>query len=160
MKMLNVTPKIDINYQEFRWRIREHGTRKVVKELERLWYLTKDAVDFGWDNTGIRISNIYGQMFAVIFDEHEDYINMTIWNENGSASLGTFELLENEFAPGELKRFKNTMNDWTCGYMPCSKCGKRIKYLENTGHRYFAGVYCIDCWESEMKAIEANESYN
>jgi hypothetical protein len=160
MKMLEVVPKIEINHQELYWKIRSKGTREVVHELERLWYATKDAVDYGWDNVEIKVSSTYGQLFAVQFSEHDDYISMTVWNERGGVSLGRFTLLENEFALGEYKRFQEMMNDWFSGFMLCAKCGKRINYYEKRHQSYFAGVFCDECWEGGVKQQEANESYN
>jgi len=45
------------------------------------------------------------------------------------------------------------------GYIPCSKCGKIISTAEIAG-RYFAGVYCRDCWEGGVKQMEARETYD
>ena len=40
----------------------------------------------------------------------------------------------------------------------CSACDKEITYNEIAG-RYFAGIYCKECWENKYKEIEAKETY-
>lgn len=159
--MLNVIPKIEISFDEFKRKIKEHGTMKVAEELERLWYLTKDAAGYGWDNIEIKISNSFGECFAThIYQSPQGYITVTIWDERGHIALGTYEMTENGFADGEDRRMAKVMNNWTRGFMPCCGCGKEINYQEKKSQHYFAGVYCDECWESKYRELEANESYN
>lgn len=157
---INVVPKIEINHQEFYWKIKSLGTREVVHELERLWKATQEAVDYLWDNQEIKISSTFGQLFHVMFNEYDTHISMTVWDERGSVNLGVFKLQENDFMPGEYKRLQETMVDWYSGFMPCSGCGTRINYFEKRHQSYFAGVFCDECWEGGVKQQEANESYN
>lgn len=46
------------------------------------------------------------------------------------------------------------------GKIHCADCGKLMNYEENRSHRYFAGLYCDECWNGKWKAIEAEETYN
>jgi formamidopyrimidine-DNA glycosylase len=52
----------------------------------------------------------------------------------------------------------NLCEDYGRGYVRCSDCETKIKTSEIAG-RYFAGVYCKDCWDGKWKAIEAKENY-
>jgi len=57
------------------------------------------------------------------------------------------------------KEIYTAIDDFTRGVVQCSHCGTKIKKEEVAG-RYFAGVYCTECWEGKYKAIEARETYN
>lgn len=109
---------------------------------------------YRWGNTHFRFSNIFGEEFA--FQVHSN--NIHIWNTYGQVALGTWDLSV------ESNRVVNEILDisehWTRGEMKCSDCKNWMNYKENSKHHYFAGVYCLDCWERKWKAIEAKETYN
>ena len=83
-----------------------------------------------------------------------------VWCDNGSTSIGDYEI-EYDNTPSDefIEWLKTTLNNCIEGKICCSDCGKQITKAQIAG-RYFAGVYCKDCWEREWKAIEAKETYD
>ena len=57
-----------------------------------------------------------------------------------------------------VDKLAKTITDKENGIVECSDCEKKIKINEIAG-RYFAGIYCKDCWENKWQAIEAKETY-
>lgn len=87
-----------------------------------------------------------------------------LWDDS-SRSLGEFDLGRNykSETPSDdfIKWIEDVTKDYCEGIIRCSDCGKRIKLKSNEiGGRYFAGIYCKECWEDTWSAIEAREDYN
>jgi hypothetical protein len=151
-----VKPTLQVDYRTFERECREKGTMETWNFLVEKWKACQEVVNYKWDTTAIRITNIFGQAFAM----HINKSTLSLWNESGHVSLDTYTMTEFGFAEGEFKRMIETMNDWTRGLAPCSECGEKIEYHKSQGRTYFAGIYCSNCWETKYKAIEASESYN
>lgn len=81
-----------------------------------------------------------------------------IWDDF-SQSLGTF-VIDPKLPPTDafIEWIENITKEYCDGDIHCSGCGKQIKQKEIAG-RYFAGIYCKDCWENKYKDIEAKETY-
>ena len=58
-----------------------------------------------------------------------------------------------------IKWVEETVDNFENHIINCCECGKEIAFSEIAG-KYFAGVYCKDCWENKWKEIEAKEDYN
>ena len=86
----------------------------------------------------------------------------SLWDDF-SQSLGQFNLGENykNEVPSEefIKWIEKVTEEYCKGIVHCSDCGREIHKNEIAG-RYFAGIYCKNCWEGKWKAIEAREDYN
>ena len=82
-----------------------------------------------------------------------------LWHE-GHDSLGEKKINMNS-TPDEkfIKWVDEKINNKIEGKINCSDCGKLINEKEIAG-RYFAGLYCKDCWERTWKEIEAKETYD
>ena len=87
----------------------------------------------------------------------EEYIDGCLWADGGHTSLlsGIFKSLE-EFREKEAEAKAN----FEKGLIRCAGCGKVVEYNPIRYNRYFAGIYCTHCWETEYKEIEARETYN
>ena len=82
-----------------------------------------------------------------------------LWDKNGCTSL--INLKYDESTPFETvaQSLKQCMNDYNKGIIHCGDCNKPLSEDEIAG-RYFAGVYCSECWEREWKEKESNENYD
>ena len=157
----SVQPIASIDYREFYRAVNQYGTMETDQELKRLWKECQKVMDYKWDTPAIHISNIFGTSFtAHIYQNNKGKITLTLWDDRGHVSLGSYLMQEYGFQGTEFTRLCDVMNDWTRGFMPCSHCGKRINYQDNSSHSYFAGIYCLECWDKTYKAKEAKETYN
>lgn len=83
-----------------------------------------------------------------------------LWDEKGATSFGSYEIKNDEPPTNEFIDWLNKkLQNYDKGIINCSDCDKEMKRREIAG-RYFAGVYCKDCWESKWRAVEATEDYN
>jgi len=134
------------------------------KELKRL-------SGYSFDNRHLYFSNIYGGLFAINIHFQDKtrlssriYWEITLWDERGFTSVGciTQDVIDKEtdrLSNESYKQLSSLTEKYTKGIITCSNCGKEINRVEIAG-RYFAGVYCTDCWETKYKAIEAKETYD
>lgn len=85
-----------------------------------------------------------------------------VWDDD-SKNLGDFKLdddYKNQIPTEDFCNWVETILKNRCdGIVHCSDCKKEMK-VEYIAGRYFAGIYCKDCWEGKWKAIEAKEDYN
>jgi hypothetical protein len=87
---------------------------------------------------------------------------INIWSLCGDHLFGekiTVKSINDTISADCLKRIDKCLNDYMRGFINCSDCKKQIKKSDIAG-RYFAGVYCKDCWEGKWEATEAKETYN
>lgn len=85
--------------------------------------------------------------------------DFTIWDSKGSTALGTYDIVTNASPTKEfIDWLHQIIDDYSHKIIHCSDCGKPLPDGKCAG-RYFAGVYCKDCWEREWRAIEAAEDY-
>ena len=143
---MEITPTIGVWYKTFKRECEKNGTMQTWQELRKKWKACQNAVAYKWDNEKIRLINIFGESFAIYVNKSNNFITLTMWNENGHVSLDSYSMEENGFAEGEFKRIVETMDNWGVGLVPCSKCGKFIDYQVNKNHNRYAGIYCRDCW--------------
>lgn len=81
-----------------------------------------------------------------------------LWDDF-SQSLGSCKVdIKKPPSDGFIYWIENITKEYCDGDIHCSSCGQQIKQKEIAG-RYFAGIYCKDCWESKYKDIEAKETY-
>lgn len=84
----------------------------------------------------------------------------SIW-DCSDRSLGHFKIDINEIPSNEfIKWVEERVKDSCNGFVHCSDCDKKLPVVDIAG-RYFAGIYCKDCWEHHgWKEKEAKETYN
>lgn len=85
-----------------------------------------------------------------------------MWNVRGSTAIGSGVIVQDPEQPLEEKVCREIIDladNYTKGKVHCSDCGK-VMNRDDIAGRYFAGVYCDDCWNGKWKAIEAAENYN
>lgn len=83
----------------------------------------------------------------------------TIW-DNDDKFLGSFCIkIENPPTEGFIEWINRIAEEYIAGIVHCSDCGREIRKNEIAG-RYFAGVYCKECWDREWAEREAGESYD
>ena len=82
-----------------------------------------------------------------------------IWNSNGFTALGRYDIDCNAPPTREfIEWIYCILDNYSHNILHCSDCGKPLPDGKYAG-RYFAGVYCEDCWEEKWRAIEAAEDY-
>lgn len=83
----------------------------------------------------------------------------TIW-DNDDKFLGSFCIkIGNPPTEGFIKWINRIAEEYIAGIVHCSDCGREIKKNEIAG-RYFAGIYCKECWDREWAEREARETYD
>jgi len=151
----NFKPAISFNYYVF--------TKIFMGELDGLdksFELLGDTIDAKFnlnrDSISTRVSNIYGYEF--VFSIYGK--DLFLWDHSGGTAIG------NVLLDDDLKIRKKQLNEvirltenFTNGIIECNLCDKEINYQENRNHRYVAGIYCSECWESKIREIEAKENY-
>ena len=99
--------------------------------------------------------------------EYKDYFfkfgiynnEFDIW-DNDDKFLGSFCIkIENPPTEEFIKWINRIVEEYIAGIVHCSDCGREIKKNEIAG-RYFAGVYCKECWDREWAEREARETYD
>lgn len=85
--------------------------------------------------------------------------DFTIWNSDGSTSLGRCGI-DRSLPPTDefIDWLYQIIDDYSHKIIHCSDCGKPLPEGKCAGS-YFAGVYCKDCWERKWRVIEAAEDY-
>jgi len=102
---------------------------------------------YQWGNTHYYLHDYSSTLFKFMFGGKD----LTIWDiHDFTVYVGKFNRLEIACA---IKKYER-------GIIQCSKCRQDMDFKENRSHRYFAGIYCLKCWEGGMKQIEAKENYN
>ena len=74
------------------------------------------------------------------------------WVQNGFTNLESDIPLENA-----LDVLSETMSNYEKGYIKCAECGKLVSLEEVEYHRYYAALFCNDCWNNKWKAIRAKD---
>lgn len=95
--------------------------------------------------------------FAFYFSSVND--TFKLWDDY-SRFLGEFKINSKDIPSVEfIKWIEKVTDDYLRGVVKCSDCKKTILENEIAG-RYFAGIYCEDCWNSKWKKIEEKETYD
>jgi hypothetical protein len=141
----------DLN--EFRKEIEE--TRKALQQVSGRFF---------YNNTG-RFSNIFGtemkfSIYPTMTPTHGERYDLTIYDYRGDMLIWQEIITPDTDRNNLINRLMKVTEEWTRGNITCSNCGNLVPYYENMNHRYYAGIYCNECWESKFKAIEAAETYN
>jgi hypothetical protein len=164
MNRISYTPLMVIDYMELeRWLMCDLDL--FISEIEKERLILKQASNFRWDNPIFYFTNIYGtkfafQLYKMVRRTLPTYYTLAVWGEH-DVSICDYELSTSPIdRKKQIKELYEICDKWTHGEVKCSKCGEFIKYQDNRSHRYFAGIYCLHCWEGGMKQKEANESYN
>ena len=126
----------------------------------------KEMTNYKFDNTHLKWSNIYGELFTInIHYSKYDYTwEISIWDSSGSIALETLnQIVENKtqdvISKQNYDSLRHVTERFSNGYLKCSGCGKEIEIQDIAGS-YFAGRYCTTCWEDTYREIEAKETYN
>lgn len=164
--MITCTPYIVVNYTTF-----EKGMMgdldEFISELKEASDAVKNAVGYKWGNGNIRFSNIYGTEFSFMLSKHKNINTKEAWHDisvygtYGSTAIISGVIPENSNERQSfIKKVMAYSEEYTKGIIHCSDCGKAVNYLNVQKNRYFAGIYCDDCWNRKWKAVEEKENYN
>jgi len=152
--MINYVPAMVIPYNEFRKKL-NGDLLQFAKELEEIRKQLKEVSGYFYDNHVCRFSNIFGTEFKFML--YDNYLS--VWDYTG----GTL-IVEGRVPDENRWDFINNIilmsEQWTKGYIQCSNCRTMIKYLDNIGHRFYAGTYCDKCWDGKWRTVESEENYD
>jgi hypothetical protein len=150
------TPVISFSYGELE-NLLMGDLDKLTEDFEELHQYLIEYTGYPLGNTHWKMENIYGEMFA--FSLHGHALNL--WDVTGCTQIYICKFTD------DLKQRKQAFyqavkasENFTQGIIQCSDCHKDTDLKEAMKRRYFAGVYCEECWEGKWKAIEAKENYN
>lgn len=84
-----------------------------------------------------------------------------VWDSSGNITVSqiNFPVIdkENDTIPLEiLNVLINDCIDYDNNLYKCSGCGVKTKTI---GGQYFAGIYCLKCWDDKYRKKEMNENY-
>lgn len=108
-----------------------------------------------WNNSFIRFKrDDSDELFKINIDRE-----VNIWNSQDE-SLGCIKV-DYDAPPTDefIEKVEQLTFESINHQIRCSDCEK-LMIRDQIAGRYFAGVYCKDCWESKWKAIEAQETYD
>ena len=152
----NFKPAISFNYSTFT-KIFMGDLEDLDKNFEWLGNTIGSAFNLNRGFVSIRLSNIYGYEFTFSFYGRD----LCLWDHSGGTAIGNVLLDDNlKIRKEQLSRIIRLTEKFTNGIIECSLCNKEIDYQENRIHRYYAGIYCSECWNSEMKVKAENENYD
>ena len=164
--MLNVTPYIVVDYMTFGRRLLG-DLDEFIADLEEVRKAVKVATNYKWDNGNRRFSNGGGVEFAFTLHKHTHFTTRETWHTIGVWDSRGDTSIISDIVPvnlDERKKFLSKImrlcSNYADGKVYCHDCGKTANYVDIKNNRYFAGIYCDECWERKWKAIEANENYN
>lgn len=141
----------------------------------------KTVANYTWDNGVLRLSNIFGHEFVAHISLSEkdsrnsNRWNIVVWDYTGNHHIGMwhkkFTDRDDCLSVDDVNNIHASMKAYSMGVSNCSDCSCKIPSSKNIvvnadrhdkeyGGQYFAGHYCIDCWNSKWKAIEAKETYD
>lgn len=140
---------------------------ELKEKFEEIRKQFKKITGYTYDNKDQRISNIYGDEFSFMITQHVGFkekneAEINIWNSSGYDHLFRKVVKfddQNKIDRDSKKEIIERMDEYSKGEIHCSDCQKIMKRQDVAG-RYFAGLYCTDCWERKWKAIEAKETYD
>lgn len=132
----------------------------------------KELTGYNFDNTHLKWSNIYGDLFAIsvhaeLPPKHlkgTGQWDITIWDARGNTTIDviSFDIkdVNTDYIPNDIyRRMEEVTEDFSRGKVSCSGCGSKHDYSKIKHQKYFAGIYCNNCWETKYKAIESSETY-
>jgi len=159
--MIKYVPAMVMSYTEFVEKLKGN-IPEFIKEIDDIRKQLKKLSGYLYDNDISRFSDIFGKEFAFSlygdnYMENKIY-SISVWDYTGNTLIfhGKIPMENrNEFI-GELI---HDCEEFSKGRKKCSDCGKWINYNECERNRYFAEVYCDDCWNSKWKLIEVKENY-
>lgn len=112
----------------------------------------------------------YQKVFGIDVDLSKLW-SIHLWDEGGHTAVHNeiFISLDNKIPKDTLNKIQEMVKKYSDGTVRCSDCKKWIDYEENARHRYFAGVYCPQCWIGDTGhnkdrggwyEVEKKETYN
>ena len=164
--MIKVKPYIVVDYMTFGRRLMG-DLDEFIADLEEVRLAVKAATNYKWDNSNMRMSNSSGTEFAFQLRKHtqfgirEAWHEISVWDSRGNTSIISFVISTSlDERKKQLVKLMRLCSEFAAGEVHCHDCGKLQKYEDIKNNRYFAGIYCDECWEREWKAIEAKETYD
>lgn len=116
-------------------------------------YMTlQEFFDYKGDKSiyDIKFTDADEEFTAGIYDRGRD---KTIWYDDGGTTVPTQDC-------DTIDKLKARMKIYTDGYYICMRCGKIVKQGQhNEYERFFAGIYCKDCW-TKKDAEERDWAYS
>ena len=152
---LYTEPAIIIAYSNLRMYILE-DIDYFRKELEEMRKRVKLATGYQYDNSCFRTSSIYGTEFPF----HLSLDNLHLWDIHSIVVAEENLSKDVELRRGALNRISKKIDLYDKGIITCSKCHEEIEMRPVRGNRFYAGIYCNDCWEGGVRQQEAKENYN
>lgn len=150
----NITPAAGNIFKEMQ---ECNVTFKELYEAIKKWIKFRNEV-FGrnCDNTEVYLMR-ENKRFG--FFLHPNSSEFSLYNDF-SEHLGCFEININDIPNDDfIEWIENITYEYINGIVHCSDCNKAMKKEEIVG-RFFAGIYCKECWEREWKERETRENYD
>jgi len=147
---------------------------KFGKDLKKIGIAMKVITQERFDNDHLMLKNVFGDLFLLaVYKQNTVYdYEINIWGYKGLPSIYVKKFHIDNFndpIPKDvINELQATVDRYSKGFIKCSDCKNEIK-INDAGGRYFAGIYCEDCWlgntgekkgKGGWKYIESQESYD
>lgn len=130
--------------------------KELYEALEKWVKFRNETFGRNYDNTEVYLMR-ENKRFG--FFMHPDCPEFSLYNDFNEY-LGGFRIDINDIpSDGFIDWIEDISYEYINNIVHCSDCNKAIKKDEIAG-RFFAGIYCKDCWEREWKEREADETYD
>ena len=154
--------------------LREMPVYKFGGDLKKIEIAMKVITQERFDNSHLMLSNTYGDLFSLaIYKQNTVYdYEINIWDYKGLPSIYVNKFHIDNFNDSIPENIINELQilteKYSKGFVQCSDCKKEIN-IKKVGGRFFAGIYCEDCWlgntgekkgKGGWKYIESQESYD
>jgi len=137
--------------------------------VNNMWSKLKEATGYQFDNnkTFIQLGGC-GDLFSfsirAIYTPKFKAWDLHIWDYKGITSITNFTvpLINKEtdvFTKEVYYKLDQKAREFLTGKIDCSKCHTQLNKNEVAG-TFFAGSYCVKCWEGGMKREAALENYD
>jgi hypothetical protein len=158
----NLIPHFPVPYTLLERLFREHKPSEVEAILNDFDRHVRDSLGCYYSNSVLQISNLYGDLFAyhlMVRDKARKEWTLMLWGKH--QALGKWFLNEEDITNNwqVIREALKATEEFSLGVIPCSECSTKIKTHEVAG-RWFAGVYCKECWEGGIKQQEAKQNYD
>lgn len=127
------------------------------KNLDLLRQYMQKVTGYMWSNSNFLVTDIFGESFTFLLYSGV----LHLWN-----SIGSTKIIDMNFNKPIEERHKefnimnHAMENYSRGIVCCSDCGKEVFKDSVKNNKFYAGIYCDECWNREWKVRESKENYD
>jgi hypothetical protein len=141
-----IVPSVTLDREYLKKKLTTESEAVVEAELERMRVVLRDFCGYQWDNNQFLVGASDGTFFKVLL------LGGTI----SIYTLRSVHIADAKYA--DVAEAFGRMQEYTDGFIHCSKCDDKIKLEDVAGH-FYAGSYDKKCWEGKGDGDEKSVKY-